>query len=53
MIPMALLLSTVGSQDGLSKVFDMLLDPGDVVLTETPTYRYLLLPVVGNAIVEP
>ncbi|KAG8453833.1 hypothetical protein GDO86_000456 [Hymenochirus boettgeri] len=29
---------TVGSQDGLSKVFDMLVNPGDNVLVEEPTY---------------
>ncbi|CAM4551428.1 kynurenine/alpha-aminoadipate aminotransferase, mitochondrial isoform X1 [Caretta caretta] len=29
---------TTGSQDGLSKVFDMLLNPGDNVLLEDPSY---------------
>ncbi|XP_067885388.1 kynurenine/alpha-aminoadipate aminotransferase, mitochondrial [Heterodontus francisci] len=29
---------TNGSQEGLSKVFDMLLNPGDTVLLDTPTY---------------
>lgn len=27
-----------GSQDGLAKAFDMLVDPGDAVLVESPMY---------------
>jgi len=30
---------TTGSQDGLSKIFDLFLDEEDVVITENPTYR--------------
>jgi DNA-binding transcriptional MocR family regulator len=32
---------TNGSQDALAKVFDMLIDEGDYVLVENPTYRYI------------
>lgn len=32
-------LVTCGSQDALSKTFDLLLNEGDVMLTELPTYR--------------
>lgn len=30
---------TTGSQDGLAKVVGLLVDEGDNVLTENPTYR--------------
>ncbi|KAJ3337805.1 hypothetical protein HDU93_000480 [Gonapodya sp. JEL0774] len=33
---------TTGSQDGLSKAFEMLLEPGDPVLMETPAYSGVL-----------
>ena len=32
------ILVTTGSQDGLSKCFDLLLDPNDALLVENPTY---------------
>ncbi|KAM5193716.1 kynurenine/alpha-aminoadipate aminotransferase, mitochondrial isoform 2-T2 [Mantella aurantiaca] len=36
---------TSGSQEGLSKVFDMLVNPGDNVLLDTPTYSGTLAAV--------
>ena len=34
---------STGSQDGLAKAFDMLIDEGDPVLVENPTYRCVKL----------
>jgi len=48
------LVVTNGSQDGLSRAFDMLIDPGDVVIVEDPCYPgslYNLKP--RNCIIEP
>eukprot|EP01094_Clydonella_sp_ATCC50884_P004313 TRINITY_DN13341_c0_g1_i2.p1 TRINITY_DN13341_c0_g1~~TRINITY_DN13341_c0_g1_i2.p1 ORF type:complete len:319 (+),score=71.50 TRINITY_DN13341_c0_g1_i2:202-1158(+) len=44
---------TTGSQDGLSKAFDMLIDEGDPVLVEDPTYSgalAALLPLRANLV---
>ena len=32
---------TTGSQDGLAKCFDMLLNPGDPIIVENPTYWFV------------
>ena len=42
-IPPWEIIVTTGSQDGLSKTFDLLTNEGDYVITENPTYRYLIL----------
>ena len=36
------LISTTGSQDGLAKCFDCILDPEDSILVEDPTYRFFI-----------
>ena len=48
--------SILGSQDGLAKIFDMLLNPGDTLLTESPTYSgalAALLPLQANLVGVP
>lgn len=32
------IMATTGSQDAISKAFDMILNPGDAILLENPTY---------------